>query len=144
MNHPVALRAMPERPVTCGRAINDNNALRHISLYNLCDAAGAPKTQVGTTRPRCLHGITEGLAHGPQRGTQPIGTEQEWAIQRLGMHARDEAPDHRQVAMRADLTRKLQPHPDHHCRHCPLVKPKTVIEAHWSLWNAYGSGTISI
>lgn len=77
MKHIVALRAMPERSVTCGHAINDSNSLLHISLHNLCDAAGAPKIQAATARPCCLHGITEGLAHGPQRGTQPIGTEQE-------------------------------------------------------------------
>lgn len=114
VEHPVALRAMPERLDACWRAIHDaafdvDAAPLGVALPDLGDADVAPRAQPGTPVCSCPDWIATGLAHSPDLGAQPLGTEQERALERTGTHTLAQPPDPRHVAMLAALA--SQPHP---------------------------------
>src|SRR5882724_12655782 len=79
VDHPVSLRATPERLDTCGRAIHDapldvDDTPLGIALHDRGDEDMAPQTKPGPSTCTRVHGITKGLPHGPDVRHQAIGT----------------------------------------------------------------------
>src|SRR6266403_2275154 len=114
----VALRATPERLDARGRTrnnapLNGDDALLLIAFHDLCDQDMPPRSQPGTpmgSRPRR---VAKRLANRSDRGTQPIGTEQEWTRQRASTHPRDETTNARQVTVGAHGASEPQAGIDH-------------------------------
>jgi len=108
LDAPITLRAASERLHACRRAIA-NAALGRdhppslVALDDLGDQDMAPRTKPWPPARARVHGIAKGLAHGPDGGTQPIGTQQQRTVRGTAADPLDQAPDQRHVALRADF-----------------------------------------
>jgi hypothetical protein len=103
VEHPVAVRAVPERLDAGGCAIHDaalnvNYSPLGIPFHDLRKAEVAPATQPRAPLPTCLHGITKGLANRPYIGAQAVCTKQEWAVGRTTAHPPHKTKKHGDVA----------------------------------------------
>ena len=97
-DHPVALRATPERLDTCGRTIHDaalhsRNAVLPIALYDLGDGDMAPGLQPRTPLGTRMHRVAKRLASRSDVGAQPSSADQQRTVHGTAAHPLDQAPD---------------------------------------------------
>jgi hypothetical protein len=90
-----------------------------VAHNHLCDEEPFPGAQPWTPARACVHRVAEGLAQGPDIGTQPIGTKQDCASQGTCAHLFDQASDQGQVTVFTDLASEPQPGTDHHRQRHP-------------------------
>src|SRR5215471_14265353 len=100
VDHPVALRATPDRLHTCRCALHNAAFGRDqpsplVTLDDLGDKDMAPWSQSGPSALARIHRITQGLPNGTDVGHQAIGAEQQWTVRGTAPHALDQAPDQR-------------------------------------------------
>ncbi len=126
--HPVTVRATPQRLDPGGRALPDAmRTLDHPPLGGALDdwghAEGAPRTPPGAPGGAGSLRVTTRLAHGPERGAQPIRTAHHGARQGTRTHALHQPPHQRHGAVLA--ARASQPHTgtDQHRQGHPHAPP---------------------
>src|SRR5207247_4172422 len=113
VDHPVPVRATPERLDPCGCSINDatldvDNPPLLIPLDDLGDADVAPGTQPGTPVGSRADRVAKGLANRADVGAQAISTEQQGAREGTKTHALDQATNQRHITALAHLAREPQ------------------------------------
>src|SRR5207344_2095485 len=84
------------------------------ALDDLGDQDVAPWTQPGPSTRARVHGIAEGLPHGPDGGHQALGTDQERTPRRTAPHACDPSSEQRPSPLLADFAAQPQAGTDHH------------------------------
>src|SRR4029453_14133837 len=116
VDHPIALRATPDRLHACRCAIHNAAFGRDqpsplVTLDDLGDEDLAPWSQSGPSALARIHRITKGLPNGTDVGHQAIGAEQQWTVRGTAPNALDQAPDQRQITLLTDLAAQPQAPP---------------------------------
>ena len=105
------------------------------ALDDVGDEDRAPGTQAWSAALARLHGLAQGLPHGPEVGHQASGTAHQGATCRPAPHPLEPPPAQRQITRRADLTaepparlahqRQRPPH------HAPCFLPRRASACPW-------------
>src|SRR5215510_5421629 len=124
VDHPIALRATPDRLHTCRCALHNaafgrNQPSPLVTLDDLGDEDMAPWSPPGPSALARIYRITKGLPNGTDVGHQAIGAAQQWTVRGTAPHALDQAPDQRQITLLTDLNAEPQARLDHHGQRHP-------------------------
>src|SRR5574341_2517801 len=124
VDHPITVRATPERLDPCGCPINDapldvDHAPLLIPLDDVSEAEVAPRTQPRSEERSSTDRIAQGFTARPHLGAQAIGTAQERARQCTAPHPPNQATHQRPIAVRAHLACEPQAAADPHRQRHP-------------------------